>query len=287
VRAPSQRGTPIDARRYRRWTNRFGAYRDPVTNVTIEGWINQFEHRDRDLAARVLDSVEFYGQAQIHAAYRGALAALQGWHEDPAKRQGKWFFAAMSGSAGESGDAMLYQFRVANGLDGKKFHSTFLTRSDLFRRANLPDDHADKIGSNDVVVLLDDFTGTGEQVCKAWNDPDLSFGALLSGVGKVYLVVVAAGLGARTKIANETTLTLLPVHHLSDRDNVFSTSCSHFSATERSRLIHYGNRADRKNPKGFGKCGLLVIFQHRAPNNTVPILHVDHNGWTGLFPRHD
>jgi len=287
VRAPSKRGTPINARRYRRWTNRFGAYRDPVTNVTIEGWIDQFDDGDKDLAARVLDSVEFYGQAQIHAAYRQALAALQGWDKDPAKRDGAWCFAAMSGSAGESGDAMLYQFRIANGLDNRKYNDTFVNRSELFRRTLLPDGDPKRLGNDATVVLLDDFTGTGKQVCDAWNDPATSFGALLAGVGKVYLIVVAASRTARTKIADETSLTLLPVHYLGDSDNVFSTSCSHFSVRERSRLLHYGKRADNKNPKGFGECGLLVVFQHRAPNNTIPILHVDHNGWTGLFPRHD
>ena len=70
MRAPSPRGTSIDVRRYRRWTQRFGSYRDPVTNVTIESWLDQFENADKDLAARILDSVEFYGQAQIYAAYR-------------------------------------------------------------------------------------------------------------------------------------------------------------------------------------------------------------------------
>jgi hypothetical protein len=134
VRSPGQRGTPIDARRYRRWTNRFGAYRDPVTNVTIERWIGQFDDSDKDLAARILDSVEFYGQAQIHAAYRQALGPLQGWNDNPAQRQGKWCFAAMTGSAGESADAMLNQFRVANGLDNKKYNDTFVNRSELFRR---------------------------------------------------------------------------------------------------------------------------------------------------------
>ena len=49
-----------------------------------------------------------------------------------AKRKGRWRFAAMSGSAGESGDAMLYQFRIANGLDARGFNELFVSRSDLF-----------------------------------------------------------------------------------------------------------------------------------------------------------
>ena len=287
MRAPSHRGAALDTRRYRKWTNRFGAYRDPVTNVTIDSWFENFKAADKDLASRILDAVDFYGQSQIHAAYREALAALPGWSEDPAQQKGKWVFAAMSGSAGESGDAMLYQFRLANGLDAKRFHSIFLTRSELFHRANLPDDHRDKLGNDDVVVLLDDFTGTGEQVCKAWNDPDLSFGALLAGIGKIYLIVVAAGKGAPKRIADETTLTLIAAHQLRDSDNVFSPSCNHFDQNDRERLIVYGKRADKKYPRGRGGCGLLVVFQHRSPNNTIPILHMDHGAWTGLFPRHD
>ena len=280
------RGTAIDARRYKKWINRFGSYRAGIINVTIDSWLEQFEHPDKDLAARILDSVEFYGQTQIQAAYRQALQALPGWNEDPPKRKGKWCFAAMSGSAGESGDAMLYQFRLANGLDAKKYHNIFVERSELFRRTLLADTDDKKLGKNDVVVLLDDFTGTGKQVCDAWNDPETSFGALLAGVGKVYLIVVAASQAAKKKIADETSITLAPAHQLHDGDNVFSTSCAHFTPKERERLVHYGKIADNKNPKGRGECGLLVVFQHRTPNNTLPILHMEHNGWVGLFPRH-
>src|SRR5437016_9094488 len=104
----------------------------------------------------------------------------------------------------------------------------------------LPEDDPQKLGNDDVVVLLDDFSGTGKQVCDAWNNPETSFGALLAGVGKVYLIVIAAAKAARTKIADETTITLVPAHHLQDGDDVFSTSCPHFSNKERGSLMTYG-----------------------------------------------
>jgi hypothetical protein len=179
VRAPSPSGTAIDARRFRRWINRFGSYRAGIINVTIQSWLEQFDMRDRDLAARVLDSIDFYGQSHVHAAFKQALAALPGWDKDATKREARWRFAAMSTSAGESGDAMLYQFRLANGLDSKSMNALFVSRSDLFRMPLLPDGDPNKLGKDDVVVLLDDFTGTGKQVCDAWNDPETSFGALL------------------------------------------------------------------------------------------------------------
>lgn len=286
MRRPLAPGSSIDAKRYKRWISNFGSYRAGINNLTIDSWLEQFDNDDRDLGARILDVVEFYGQSQIHEAYRHALAALPGWHKSPSKRNGRWRFAAMSGSAGESGDAMLYQFRVSNGLDAKAYNELFVSRSDLFRQPMLPDNDPQKLGENDVVVLLDDFSGTGTQVCDAWNDPVTSFGSLLAGVGKVYLVLVAASKAAQQKILAETSMTPFPAHCLHESDNVFSERCRHFTSVDRARLLRYCEIADRKDPKGFGECGFVVVFQHRPPNNSIPILHADHSKWTGLFPRH-
>src|SRR5207247_10165297 len=148
-----------------RWISRFGPYRAGIINVIIEGWLENFEDADQDLAARVLDAVEFYGQSQSHAAYRHALEGLPGWHKSASKRNGRWRFAAMSGSAGESGDAMLYQFRFANGLDAMGFNKLFVSRSDLFRQPMLPAVDPQKLGNVDVVVLVVALVGTGTQVC--------------------------------------------------------------------------------------------------------------------------
>jgi hypothetical protein len=286
VKRPLPPGTPINGRRYGRWVTRFGSYRSPINNVTIQNWLEQFAPADRDLAARILDVVEFYDQAQIYAAYRRALEALPGWHRTASARTGTWRFAAMSGSTGESGDAMLYHFRVANQLDAKLQNELFVSRSDLFRQPSLPEGDPQKLGQDDVVVLLDDFSGTGTQVCKAWNDPQTSFGALLAGVGKVYLIVVAASKAARDKISDETSIRLVPAHDIYESDNVFSEKCRHFTSRDHARIVHYGEIADKRIPKGFGDCGYVVVFQHRAPNNSIPILHADHRKWTALFPRH-
>jgi hypothetical protein len=287
MRAPLAPGTAIDARRYKRWIDLFGSYRDAVTRVTIESWLGQFEDKDRDLAARVLDVVEYFGLSQIYGAFRQTLAALPGWHREPAKRKGSWRFAAMSGSAGESGDAMLHHFRVANSLDSKGFDELFVERSVLFRQTMLSEEDPKRMGAGDVVVLLDDFSGTGDQICGAWNDPETSFGALLAGVGKVYLVLIAASADARRRIANETSLVPVLAHELRQSDNIFSDHCPHFAAADRARLLHYGRVADKRNPKGRGECGLVIVFQHRPPNNSIPVLHRTHSRWTGLFPRHE
>jgi len=285
VRNPHQPGAKINEKRRRKWIDRFSSYGAGIDNVAITSWLEQFAEADRDVAARILDVVEYFGQSHIYGAYREALASLSDWNAMPSQRKGKWAFCAMSGSAGESGDAMLHHFRVANRLGAAKYNPLFLTRSELFRRPNLPERDRDRLGADDVVVLLDDFSATGKQVCEAWNDPVTSFGALLAGVGTVYLILVAASLKAMKRIKEETSIELVHAHQLNETDNVFAEECAHFTTTDRARLLHYGKIADAKRPKGFGDSGFVVVFQHRAPNNSIPILHADHDEWIGLFPR--
>lgn len=287
MRAPCVVGSAINARRYNSWIGRFGSYRSEVNRNTTESWLKQFEKQDRDLAARVLDSVEYFGQSHIAAAFREVLESLPGWNHSESKRSGSWVFSQLSSSGGESGGSMLHQFRVANKLDAKSNDKLFPHLSDVFSRVHLALDDPLHIGENDVVVLLDDFSGTGTQVCDAWNDPATSYGSLLAGVGKVYLLVVAASDTAHRKIKAETSLCLVDSVRLCDEDNVFSNQCKHFSKEDKARLLHYGNIASSASPKGYGECGLLVVFQHRAPNNSIPILHANNKRWTGMFPRHD
>lgn len=246
--------------------------------MSVEEWINQFDEHDKDLAARLLDSVLFFSQSEITANYRSVLDSLDGWHRTKSKRKGRWFFVAMSSSAGESGDGMIYQFRLANNLDSKSFKEMFIYPRDLVRQ---------KLTSEDKVVLIDDFSGTGKQVCDAWNSAELSFGELVAGAGKVYLVVVAATKTARDKITEETPLSVCYGHLLTDKDNVFSEKCNHYTKPEKARILHYNEKADPSNPKGFGDSGLMVVFCHRCPNNSVPFLRNQNETWTGLFPRHE
>jgi hypothetical protein len=110
---------------------------------------------------------------------------------------------------------------------------------------------------------------------------------LLANVGHVYLVLIAATRSAIKKISDETNLSVRASYRLGDGDNIFSETCRHFSAADRTRLLHYCRRAASANPQGYGACGLVVVFQHRTPNNSIPILHVENARWSGLFPRHE
>jgi hypothetical protein len=256
------------------WTTLFSGYRHAVTEQRIDRWLDQFRPGDRDLAARILDCVEFVTHEQMMGAFRSMLACIPGWDIDESRRQGEWRFVAYSASAGESADSMLHRFRVANRLGARRFNKLFIHKRDLIGQ---------ELGPQDTVIFVDDFAGTGDQVCANW--PEMQ--ELLPQKPTIYLFLVAASTHARAKIANQTSLEVLPHIELTDADNVFSPRCSHFTPAERAILVEYGKRAHKHFPRGYGDCGMVIVFSHNCPNNTIPILHAYHAKWEGLFRRFD
>ena len=275
MKTPLERNAPIDLKRIRRWVRDFSAYRHSVGEERIRDWIKQFNSQDQDIAARVLDCVDFFSHEQITRAFRSILKGLDGWHQDAKKRQGQWRFIPYSASAGESGDSMMHQFRIANNLAGKQYNELFIYRSDILRES---------LGRDDSVVLVDDFVGSGNQVCESWSE---QFGELLAEVGRVYLVVVAACVDGVSRVREQTDLQVVPHHSITKADNIFATRCRTFSPSDKTALLRYCTKADNVNPKGKWDCGLLVVFAHTCPNNSISVLHAANSHWEGLFRRYN
>jgi hypothetical protein len=233
------------------------------------------------LGARILDAVTFFKIQDIEEALKKMVGRLPGWHKSPTQRRGKWRFVAFSISAGESGDTMLHKSRTALGLTGRQYNDLFIHKADLLNEA---------LSTDDNVVFFDDFAGTGQQACRAWRgdpvDKITGLAELLPGNPKTYLIFVAAGKRAITRIAQETSLRVLARHILGSCDDIFSDDCQHFTQAEKNGLLEYCKKADRKHPRGFGDCGFVFVLAHKTPNNSISVLHANNTGWHGLFPRH-
>jgi hypothetical protein len=275
MNAPHPAGSPIDQRRYRRWLAEFTGYRHQITEERIDRWFRQFKRAHKDLAARVLDAVDFIGTEQMFTAYRSLLASIDGWSINPAQRRGKWRFVAFSASAGESGDEMLHKFRVANNLASNRYNDLFIHKSEILRA---------QLNSNDTVVFVDDFSGTGEQICTTYKE---QLQELLPQEPRTYLFLIAANHSAVKRVSAETEICCIPHIVLRDAENIFSEKCRHFSESDKAKLLKYCIKADRRNPKGHADCGFVLVFSHSCPNNSIPILHKCNDSWEGLFRRYD
>lgn len=275
MKAPKPCGSPISLRRRQYWVRQFAAYRHAVDMAAIDAWLTQFDGPHRDLGARVLDGVEFFDAQRVGAFFRNGLNALPGWHCNLAQRQGKWRFCSWGTSPGESGDSMLHSFRLANGLSHRSHNGLFIYPSGILTAG---------LGADDSLVFVDDFIGTGQQVCDAWDE---FFAELTAGIGNVYLLVAVACQKGRLRVSSDTEVQVVPGQELLEDENLFGPRCVHFSSQEKDTLLAYSKRADKRAPKGYGEMGLLVVFQHRCPNNSIALLHARSNRWAPLFPRFD
>lgn len=239
----------------------------------INSWLGQFSVADRDIAARILDSTDFISNIQIREAFRDALISLTGGGIPNDANGEKWRFAPFSSSVGESGDSMCHQFRIANGLTSNTYRNKFIHLSQIAKQ---------RLGSSDHVVFIDDISASGTQVETLWDE---SLAELIAGGPQTHLVLVSATEKAIEIIENKTDLQIIVKNRLNDEDNIFNSNCKYFDKTEREKLLKYCKRANKRNPLGFGDLGLITVFPHRCPNNSIPILHMYHSNWQGIFRR--
>jgi hypothetical protein len=98
-------------------------------------------------------------------------------------------------------------------------------------------------------------------------------------------MLVGATTAALDKIREETEMQPVCDKLFGPKDDLFNTSCTKFTSTEKATILRYCQRADVRHPKGYGDCGLVIVLAHQCPNNSIPVLHGVHNDWYGIFPR--
>lgn len=254
------------------WLEAFKHYRAPPTSTKIGEWLDLFRDEHKDLAKKVLDNVTVVGEMDILTGYKAALKSIPGWHIDPTKREGNWFFVGF-GKPGESGPAMLRLFREANNLAYARYDTLFRTLSEL---ASL------ELEAKDHVIFVDDFSGSGKQVLKMW--PTIE--EMVASEASCYLVLTALTDLARRDIERDTELHILAKYDLDPSFSLFHENNTSFTDDERDVIESYCAFADPSNPKGVGNLGVMFVLSHKSANNCLPILHINTPQWRGILPRY-
>ena len=264
-------GAIITDQRIANWITRFSAYCHAPTTQDLKRWLARFEIKDHAVAASVLDSIELMTELALLDGYRNALSRIPGWHSSGKQRTGRWVFAGY-GPPAKSGASMLGKFRKANRMTSTTYQNMFVDALQI---------PALGLTGADTIVFVDDFSGSGAQAVQFWATTE----ELIGSDADAFLVLGAATATAIARIERETRLKVIAAKILEDDQNIFSDTSDHFSARERTRILHYCTIADKKAPKGYGDCGLLFAFNHTTPNNTIPIIHASNRHWRGCLPR--
>lgn len=157
--------------------------------------------------------------------------------------------------------------------------------------------HAD---SDPLIVLLDDFSGTGSTICRGlerWKTEIKDTAALerYFDERRVMLVLLYTFGPAIDAIRHiEPRLQIFPSNVFGPEVKAFDPDAGIFDNLEeiafaREVMLQIGRELTPQLPLGYGDQGMLVTFHNTVPNNTLPVFwsngRVNEHSWRPLFSR--
>jgi hypothetical protein len=247
-------------------TDRFGDH-ESMSRGRVLAWLGQFEDVDLQVATAVLSQVHYYNAANIRAMSR-QLVAMVGEEYAQVPRQEIVFVPV--GEPGSSAGIIARAIReVSGGERPRVVHMADIERLDP--------------ASVSVVVLIDDFSGTGQQLFEWWETVEP---VIRPKEAEVVVALLVMNERARQEIERFADKTVAVVE-LDGQANVLSEESGIFSGEGKATILKYCHRtgARAEYVRGRGDCGLLVAFRHGCPNNSLPILWHQSKKWQALFRR--
>ena len=151
-----------------------------------------------------------------------------------------------------------------------------------------------------ILIIADDFSGSGQTLVKLFDGPKAPASCLLDTLprARLFIGVIAGYRKAFQSVITRTAkygdrVKIVPYTVFDEEDKCF-TDCSRIFPDSGERedfkrfcidvaLRHFrGLRGQHRI--GYGGVGSLVVFADTVPNNTLPIVWYDKSGWRPLFP---
>lgn len=233
----------------------------------VTRWLAQFEDSHLPLAIKILQCIRYFDATNIRGMtnqlHRIVTSGI------PKKIRRKIGFVPI----GNPGSGSAIVARVLRDLVRETRHEVI----NIWEIA--------KKGRRDFtsLVFVDDFSGTGTTFKKWWNNVESL--VLPLNTANFYAVLVL-NEKADLELSKQGSK-VFSVVDLDSGADVLSKSNSQFSEQEKTHLLGHCVRTgcSQEYEKGFGNCGLLIAFTHGCPNNSLPILWYETNGWWPLFKR--
>lgn len=241
----------------------------------IVKWLENFRPDHRELALQLLRGVRFFNVSDI----KHWCQTLHGYLPPEVRKPGNETRYLGLGLPAESGSLVSYYYRSANGIPTNQF----LEPSEAVDGGFL-------LGQRvDAVVFLDDFIGSGHQAIQFWQDLSASLGAAADSLRFFYSAFIGYREGQRL-IEEKTKLTVNLVRELDERDKAFGIGSSlvveYARDAAKDIFRQYGQRLFPNHPLGYGDGQGLIVFDHNTPNNSLPVLWSEADGWIPLFKRY-
>lgn len=247
-----------------------------VSEADILSWIYNFEESDWEKAIALLDKVVFYSESRCIRVIKEMLTKVRRQHPDST------ITIYPVAGPGKSGNVMAY-----------------LVNKDMERQAlsNMRiAENGQQWSGNDIIVLLDDFVGTGGSVESYYDGIKQD----IPQEHTCYCVCVSYMLAGEAKLAALGIPIFGELHERAflQRGSVFGYPPHMHPIRDFAKKygeLTYPTRPGYKGkytgPLGFANSQAIVCFDHTTPNNSLPILWAsskrkdNDKRWVPLFPR--
>jgi len=273
-----------------------------ITAEDIHAWLEQFgDDVNQRLAFKLLNNIQFndenfvrekmkvlYKSILRDSTNKGLARSIQGTTRN--------VFVSYIDDEGKSGQHFIYLFSQENNI--YRYNSVNPTKIIEKLTAYLQENQVR--GYQCAVVFIDDFIGTGESASKNFAGVLEQFDEKLPDWQDLCLIYYGAIVGFqggadRIEQATEGRVRVFMMEEFTEEKKAFSPANNnifdnHDEIQRAKGLCEYIGRSLRKShPLGWQNSQALIVFEHNAPNNTLPVFYASgtHEGkeWRPLFPR--
>ncbi|MDR6406119.1 MULTISPECIES: hypothetical protein [Chryseobacterium] len=253
-----------------------------VNQLDVINWLGNFKEDEWEKALLVSERIKYFTKPAIISELDIFLSKILN------KYRGKIINISFLGEFGKSGSHLIYYI--------KKTPTYKNNISDFKILQHLKKIHT-TIKNDGILLLIDDFIGTGESVTKFFNYEIKQ--QLVSKKIKIKTILLCVAYMEDAKNLIEKNIPDYEIVGTPYR-KAFSNLGSVFGYRKRMIVIRefcfdYGQhlfstfdertRVTTKHPLGYGDSQSLIIFNHSTPNNSLPIIWSNKNSWTPLFIR--
>ena len=260
------------------WKNR-------VNQSNVDEWLSNFQGEvfcleyEKSLALWLLSNFVFYNDYEVNHLCKAVYAKylhkrlISSLHrsidEGLNKIHSRTIFTAL-GEQGESGSMILYLFRTANniGIRDTRPHS----RVDY-----------------DSIVFIDDVTLSIKNNSQAWRY--LSCQKQTFKNKNIHIITLIASVEA-IEFLESKNISVTNAITLNENSKTFEKESYVFQLVDEKHRInakkfakHYGKKCCPSDPLGYSDSQYLFGFYFNVPDNTLPIIWSNQNGWKPIFPR--
>lgn len=272
----------IIQKKYEIWqiSRKFFDYKPKTINYgSISRWLSQYSKNDHQILIKLLKQVSYFSEKEVESILKKKNEELLNKLKTDNLPPNKVVYITVDETASSSHDMLSILKRVGNlERSGCKFVDSRAIL-DLNRIVS-------EIG-NGAIVYIDDFSGTGNQLCKSRDYVTNNIQVISSNFSEFFLAPCICE-EALPELEKRGIVPIAgTIHSCSQRVLHPQNQSGYFSITEKEHLLDLSRKINKREPLGYKNLATMISIYRNTPNTTPLILrgNIGQNKFWGVIPR--